>query len=208
MKNKRKSIILAASILGSVAIVSTGFAAWVISAPATTTVEGNVSVDTVKDERYSLEVSWAENANHNLVFGWADSDPAVSNPWLTHGADDKKENLSVTFTVTVKQGGNVVEGKKPTAIITLTDTDDSDYATAVTGNLITNPSVVVGDATSTGVYPVTVSASWGSAFESQNPYVYYNAKTVAEYGNEALKNLQKIEKLSTVKFSVTLSVSD
>lgn len=208
MKNKRKSIILAVSILGSVAIVSTGFAAWVISAPATANAEGNVSVDTVEDKRYSLEVSWAENANKNLVFGWADSEPAVSNPWLTHGTDDKKENLSVTFTVTVKQGVNVVDGSKPVANITLTDTDTNDYQTAVSDNLITNPTVVVGNATSTGVYPVTVSASWGSAFGNQNPYVYYNAKTVTDYGDEALENLQKIEKLSSVKFSVTLSISD
>ena len=37
MKMKRKGILLASAILGSVAIVSTGFAAWVITSPSTST---------------------------------------------------------------------------------------------------------------------------------------------------------------------------
>lgn len=53
---KRKKIAFAAVILGGVALVSSGFAAWVLSANATKNTTGVTTVGTVKDNSLSMSI--------------------------------------------------------------------------------------------------------------------------------------------------------
>ena len=64
MKNKKKSIFLASAILGSVALVSVGFASWVItSTPEPHAETGEIVVDTVEDKR----ISFVADSLHGLT---------------------------------------------------------------------------------------------------------------------------------------------
>ena len=54
---KRKTMTLVLCLLAALALVSVGFASWVISADANKTVSGNIKVDTVEDKRLSADVT-------------------------------------------------------------------------------------------------------------------------------------------------------
>ncbi len=108
MRNKRKGILMASAILGSAAIVSTGFAAWVVSTNVTETATGNIEVDTVNDERIEFvkdsngkAITFADS-DDTISFG-APSSMSINNAWLTNNsAAEKYEDKEVTFTFTVK----------------------------------------------------------------------------------------------------------
>ena len=51
---KRKAMIMAVASLGSMALIGTGFAGWVISANATTSAEGVITAYDVKDQRLEI----------------------------------------------------------------------------------------------------------------------------------------------------------
>lgn len=67
---KRKKIAFAAVILGGVALVSSGFAAWVLSANATGKTEGSVTVGEVKDA--SLEMTITRQEYNFKTSNWDD----------------------------------------------------------------------------------------------------------------------------------------
>lgn len=103
MRNKRKGILMASAILGSAAIVSTGFAAWVVSTNVTETATGNIEVDTVNDERIVFEQKPTfVDSDDTISFG-APSNMKIANAWLTNNsAAAKYEDKDVTFTFKVK----------------------------------------------------------------------------------------------------------
>ena len=86
MRNKRKGILMASAILGSAAIVSTGFAAWVITAPQEHTVEGNIQVDNVRDDRLAITHSWDAISKGNVYFG-RPANMDIANAWLRNDSE-------------------------------------------------------------------------------------------------------------------------
>ena len=52
---KKKAMIMAVASLGSMALIGTGFAGWVISANATTNASGVIAAYDVADHRLSVE---------------------------------------------------------------------------------------------------------------------------------------------------------
>ena len=123
---KRKNILLTSMLLGSVALSTVGFAAWVIVGGATENQTGDMSVDTVIDKSHDItNFAWGAEIGENdptndsrIVFGGA---PATNNTlkldyngWLgfeesfenvTVGSEEVevslKEDLSATFSFTV-----------------------------------------------------------------------------------------------------------
>ena len=89
---KRKKIILGACLFASVALVSTGFAAWVIATQAEATQDGNISVGTVNDS--SIEIKNVQLSKNSFVFEPKENDTTgrVRNDGTNF------ENLSVTVT--------------------------------------------------------------------------------------------------------------
>lgn len=212
MKNKRKAIVLASSILGCIAVVSAGFAAWVIAGnTAEATAEGNIVVDTVTDKSISLEVAWKDSKN-SIVFGWGNY-TAQENDWLVNEEATTAENLSVTLTLTV---GNFSNLSDTGVSYTVTTTGDS-YENAVTDNLvgalpngtIAKTSFTEVGTTNTATYELTLTFTWGSAFGGENPLKYYNGQTYSSaLASEAKTNLEKLENyLNDVTFKVTLTAT-
>lgn len=201
MKNKRKGIVLAASILGSVAIVSTGFASWVITRTNTQAAEGTINVDTIDavDHMITLGTFVYKDSSGNDHFGesttkydkvyfGADSKipsgaTAPTNPWMTVTNDENHPGevltVEIPFTVT-----NV---KADTAsFIGLSIVSDSiggnaqytaavnkGYIKALDGNSIAIPTVEQ-IKSNNGSGTIVVTFKWGAFFGEKNPYLFYN----------------------------------
>lgn len=78
---KRKKIAFAAVILGGVALVSSGFAAWVLSADAKKESTGVTTVGTVEDNSLTMNIKLQylvySGKEDNITETWTDQDPAT-----------------------------------------------------------------------------------------------------------------------------------
>lgn len=142
----------------------------------------------------------------------------TSDTWLTNDSKDKKENLTVTYQLTVTYGnGSKATGiaNKITAVVTAPES--ASYTAAVNGKLIIAPTNATVEETGegTGVYNITVTYQWGEHFGKVNPYTYYNAKTATDtltdstttYMQDAKTSLDTLSKIEeTVKFTLNITV--
>lgn len=214
---KRKTLTLTLSILACLALIGVGFASWIISADAADKAEGSFIVDTVTDKSYTVEGSWLGNQS-KITFGAPATMNNTSDTWLTNDSKDKKENLTVTYQLTVTYGnGSKATGiaNKITAVVTAPES--ASYTAAVNGKLIIAPTNATVEETGegTGVYNITVTYQWGEHFGKVNPYTYYNAKTATDtltdstttYMQDAKTSLDTLSKIEeTVKFTLNITV--
>lgn len=214
---KRKTLTLTLSILACLALIGVGFASWIISADAADKAAGSFIVDTVTDKSYTVEGSWLDNQS-KITFGAPATMNNTSDTWLTNDSKDKKENLTVTYQLTVTYG-NVSKAtgiaNKITAVVTAPES--ASYTAAVNGKLIIAPTNATVEETGegTGVYNITVTYQWGEHFGKVNPYTYYNAKTATDtltdstttYMQDAKTSLDTLSKIEeTVKFTLNITV--
>ena len=167
---------MASAILGSAAIVSTGFAAWVITVEDTKDATGNVQVDTVEDNSHILTITAVDA---NVYFGLPEaSKQTIGDAWLTEKAGTAEhEDLIAQFTVEVTNFASATV--TPTVKSTPTDFDQVRDGK----RLLKDPAVNLSEFTAksvgstTGVATLTVTFSWGEYFgaTSTNPYNFYNA---------------------------------
>lgn len=90
------------AILSSAAVVSTGFAAWVISGGEEQHVSGNITADSVSNNFH--EIAFAKEGNDaEVFFGGPSQEEQKTNTsaWLTTIAGSKVEDLEASFTFTV-----------------------------------------------------------------------------------------------------------
>lgn len=214
---KRKTLTLTLSILACLALIGVGFASWIISADAADKAEGSFIVDTVTDKSYTVEGSWLDNQS-KITFGAPATMNNTSDTWLTNDSKDKKENLTVTYQLTVTYGnGSKAAGiaNKITAVVTAPK--NANYTAAVNGKLIIAPTNATVEETGegTGVYNITVTYQWGEHFCKVNPYTYYNEKTATDtltdstttYMQDAKTSLDTLSKIEeTVKFTLNITV--
>lgn len=215
---KRKTLTLTLSILACLALIGVGFASWIISAEVSATpAEGSFIVDTVTDRSYKVEGAWLSNQS-NITFGAPDTMNNVENAWLTNNSEDKKENLTVTYQLTVKYGDNTpATGIKDKIITTVSAPADPNYTAAVNGGLIIAPTnaTVVEAPEGNGKYNITVKYQWGEHFGKVNPYTYYNLKNATDklngsettYMQDAKTSLETLSKIeASVKFTLSITV--
>lgn len=218
MRNKRKGILMASAILGSAAIVSTGFAAWVITAPTETSQTGNITIDTVSDNRVKMTAEWADG-DGTVVFGAPESQAA--NAWLRN--DEKKEdikhilNLSFAWADSTKTDSlSSVDGKVTAKVEIGTGTGTDFVADATqTSEYIVLPTISDKEIEDGGAVTLNVDFGWGEKFSNSNPYSYYTAHGANDYveGNsgdtwadKAVKELKAMETaLKGKTFKITLS---
>ncbi len=101
--SKSKSLTLGIAILSSTAIISTGFAAWVISGGAQVSVSGTIEADTVVNHEHSIAfASGVNQSNLGKIFFGTPKKPLTETTyhWLETG-DTETENLSISTTFTV-----------------------------------------------------------------------------------------------------------
>ena len=229
----KKIISFAIAFLLVVGLCSAGFAAWVITGSDSKNGTGNFEVDTVADERYAIDsvvVSTdTQSSNANVVYGGKQT--SVSDAWLTN--TEKLEDLALT--ITVKFHSNKSETIQPDAITVetsaVTCTDGDKTADGANGNEAysdgyakANKHGLVGELpTASKVNTIadseknhftstfTITFTWGSTFDNQNPIDYYNAITGKQLTDkvrtEAKTNLELLNTcLTGAKFSITVTV--
>ena len=206
MRNKRKGILMASAILGSAAIVSTGFAAWVITSSTTETATGNIEVDAVNDNRLSVGKSWKDSKD-TIYFG-APETMNATNPWLLN-KDGEKECLSVTLIIDLsfKNPGTRTDEKDIDGTLKVTSFTCSGEldSTLVRMPELENTTYTVTDG---GAVEIPIKFQWGTKFgsTSTNPYNYYNdgTKTGDEYGDDAYNTLTSIYDYNRLTFTLNL----
>lgn len=214
---KRKTLTLTLSILACLALIGVGFASWIISADTSATAQGSFIVDTVTDKSYKVEGVWLGNQS-KITFGAPTTMNNTEKTWLTNDSTDKKENLTVTYQLTVTYGDTTPAtgiANKITAVVTAPENEN--YTAAVNGKLIIAPTNATVEETGegTGVYNITVTYQWGEHFGKVNPYTYYNEKTATDtltdstttYMQDAKTSLVTLSKIEeTVKFTLNITV--
>lgn len=247
-KKKTRSKMIAASIaiLSSAAVVSTGFAAWIISGGDSKEAGGNITADTVINSIHTVTLDGVNDGN---VFFGAPIEMTNSSAWLQNNNKDKKEDLTATFGFTVAGLEKDVKGTKPSDLFDstkfkleeTTTGDDaskkySTYAAADKNYLValTSPSFVFstktaydtaaekkpgiylvpgdytdgsGDNRGTQHFTVTIQFGWGSAFNGENPYNYYNTPTMAASSSARSEALTALSALKSIEASFKLTIA-
>lgn len=189
---KKKAMIMAVASLGSMALIGTGFAGWVISANATTSASGVVTAFDVADHRLVVEGgAWdKKNADGNgeIIFG-TNNATGLTNNWFSFtGEDGKTEQLEIVYSFTVKSKDSGDAGKFTVAQQTgeskfkLTAGADNWTAAKNLGLVAAEPDVKF-DTPEGGAYTLsaagttvkmTVTFKWGTHFGNKNPLEFYN----------------------------------
>ena len=197
----RKLIVFGLAIFLAFGMISTGFAAWLISSAATAEPNAPVEVDTIVDKSFELTIDdWdSENktwSGETISFDAVKGDNTGRIKHQPEAADDAGEQLELLLSGTVtnmaalgKQNESATAGAVKVDI-TLPDT----LVAAITAKYLT-ASYVVGDvatpittATTTvwlvptandedatkGDFAVTLKFGWGEEFGKMNPSEYYD----------------------------------
>lgn len=223
---KKKAMIMAVASLGSMALIGTGFAGWVISANTTADAPGVMVAYDVKDQRLNAaKGKWmnggaeATAEKGEIIFG-KPATMAVTDAWLTCEKDVKEQRLADTYvfevsTVDTKNTGKFTVAKAETNPFVVMDVADA-WKNATRDNLVkAEPTISFDSADGTytldggkATVQMTITFEWGTVFENDNPYNHYNKTPDPSKGlmDEALANLEKIKALNKIAFTVNLSI--
>lgn len=199
----KKPTILAVAALGSLALIGTGFAGWVIVANATSTASGNITAYEVTDNRLTATGKWAGDRaadSGSIVFGKPSGASDTSSTWFK-SKDVGEEKLSDTYTLSIASKNDKDTAKvKVSAILNITEKDSTNpYKAALDNHWIAGPTLTYSGTDlfkkdSSGGVPNSVELTlvagevsaeftfgfaWGSHFggeNPQNPFTYYNNK--------------------------------
>ncbi len=199
---KRKVIIFGVMIFASIALISTGFAAWIISTNAKQETSGNIEVGVVSDKNIKIsDISFV--GDKKFVFEPSQTKTEVgtmeNDKVYVFRADDQPEPvLVVKFKATVTNYKAIdsltVKLQLPTGI-KAAGTTPNEYlvlpvCSADSGVKLYNNGNKVDSSESTDVYTITenpgentavieytIEFKWGEAFDEKNPSDYYNGMT-------------------------------
>lgn len=227
---KKKAMIMAVASLGSMALIGTGFAGWVISANTSTDAKGVITAYDVKDQRLTIsDQAWTakeDDGSGSIIFGQPAAKETFDKPWFTFTNDVRTEVLGNTFTFKVSSGDNKDTGNfKVAAEIVVAEETKTAWEDAITGNVVAEPAVDAGG--TAGVYTLAetgttvtigLTFNWGSHFGTKNPYNFYNTKkigdkineepaTVTTWGDDAAAFMGYFDKIQSVKFNLKITVT-
>lgn len=219
---KRKKIVMGLVLFGAIGLVSTGFAAWVLSASAQNQQNPNIKVGAVSDKSMSFD--------NVKIFGINDAGEEVEtsnysfNPRFLDGSGrvrfgnndgaDEGERLTLTVKGEIKEAQNLGELK-----VSFDELPDKLNQAVNVDHYIELPTWALdGQVISTTLkseeggskivsFECPITFTWGSAFGGVNPGDYYDQATGA--GHDATVEEIKTtltamhELLDNVQFSVT-----
>lgn len=222
------------AILSSAAVVSTGFAAWVISGGDSENVSGTITADAVSNENHLID-GLAEGAQF-IVFGGPktaditakkDSLVSESSRWLKNNKNT--ENLTASWTFNVAgfdeapsdNGLSVIditftEGTATEGGTTFASAADKGYVAALPAwskTIVTDAGATSGiylvagkyDSTNKKMpYTLTVVFTWGEKFGNMNPYFYYNQKAEPRTDKDSANTF--LSELANMKANFTLTI--
>ena len=196
---KRKKIIMGASLFGAIGLVSTGFAAWVLSAPAVQEQTSSLSVGTVSDKNMKFEnvtiyKTGDGTKTYDDTFHFEPLESDTTGRVRYDGTNS--ESLSLTVAGQLKHVQNLGEinatitvGLKKSDLDTAIDTG---YVVAPAAYKATEntPAVTLwnNQGATTSLFAATVDEetdktmtftyevkfTWGSFFDGQNPGEYFD----------------------------------
>lgn len=184
---RRKRVVLGAVLLGGVALVSTGFAAWVLSANASQTLPSNVKVGVISDTDMKIELNGA-SMGQTISFNAPSTDTKGR---IRYGSDEiGAENLTITVSGTIRNATylNHLSIKMDT-IASITNAINANYIALVNedgwyGNEFTINTIDGGEE-STKTFSYELGFKWGSAFGYKNPSIYYDEDEAGKLVSDA-----------------------
>ena len=226
---KRKKIIMGAALFGAVGLVSTGFAAWVLSASATDNQSATLKVGEVSDKSMTFQ---------NVKIYGIDTEPGSTtlgteietsdfsfNPAYTDdtgrvrfGRGDANSDVGERLSLIIR--GEVTEAQNLGSMTIEPKTVPTALATAETAGYIVVPDCLKSQQTvtytvntvagvSTATFSYTVAFEWGATFGGVNPSVYYDSAAGSSVSiadvNTTLTALHTL--LDTVEIEVTLTAN-
>ena len=185
---KRRSLTVLLCLLAIISLASVGFASWVISADGEEQVEGNISVETVTDQRVIISNLVKNPDTANFIFGQPQVSPDnATEDWLVaKNVATEQLTLTITFDIANKALPSGTDVTKENTSITVgfeayTGEEESkvefDFSQAVAKGYIkevptANVSIVNNKVT------ITIKFEWGKLFDNQNPFNFYNSKDI------------------------------
>ena len=204
--SKAKSLTFGIAILSSAAIVSTGFAAWVISGGAEASVSGTITADTVINREHTIVFAGNQTNLGKIFYGTPKTPAETTYNWLgTEGTEKESLSIETTFTVanvsetlentetSIKKIIDIESTKKTGFEETAATEGGTQYSTlADKGYLAALPTTIKlgdnGDSTgvhitfasqdagNTATFNLKIVFGWGSKFSNASPYTFYNNK--------------------------------
>lgn len=175
---KRKVIVFGIMIFASIALISTGFAAWIISQNAHEESEnGNIQIGVVSDK--NIEITDIEFKNDIKSFKFEPKEDDVTGRVRNDG--ENFECLSVTIT------GKIVNYDILSKLTVKLETPENvnlaaaisaGYIKLTTGDCINNAQEVTSftpiSESSDATFEYTITFDWGTVFGNMNPGLYYD----------------------------------
>jgi hypothetical protein len=153
---KRKLITAGIAVFASLAISTTGFAAWVLSTSGHAEHTGNVTVGVVEDASITISDLTFENEIQDLSFDCRADDNVASSTNRVVASEGAFESLKVKFTCTIENATNaneiVIQFHQPKGI---TDAIEAGYLTLPT-NLSSGTTGTLDRETNSTVYTVKI----------------------------------------------------
>ena len=176
---KRKIVVFGILVFMSIGLISTGFAAWVMSTNPEQSQGGNVSVGLIEDANLTIALDAAQEGGYNIAFEALASDTSGR---IRAQADSLNESLK--FTVSGVVGPAEFFGKLYYEFIIpeqFKKAVELGYIELPKGASYEKGTVQVEipqeelEGTSEGYkFEIEIEFKWGSTFGGQNPGVYYD----------------------------------
>lgn len=200
---KRKKIVLGATLFASIALISTGFAAWVISQDATNKPEGTIGIGTVKDG--AVDFVGVKQSTNKFVFDCKADDKDGRVYFEEDETNKGGELLSVTVSGYIKQPkyfkSLTVSMTVPESITTAANEEhkyivlpacvtttqtitpaESNYTVLESDTELINAECTAGEELLPFSYEIKFA--WGDAFKTLNPGIYFDDE---ESGGKAVE---------------------
>lgn len=191
---QRKAMVLGGVIFASCALFATGFAAFVVSASATSGVGGTVSVGTISDKAITITSTLSSD---KIVFDALKDDNTGRVRWDGTNFANLTTTVSGTFTpssyvneftVNLRMGTVAEDGKT----ITYDKAAEARMQEAATNKYIVLPecfgegkaqeltfgteALKEDESKTTATFKYEISFAWGEHFKGENPSVYYDTE--------------------------------
>ncbi len=209
-RSYKSAVSIGIAAFASVALLSTGLAAFVLIRNAEQNVDGTIVVAEVVDTEIGLELTSGivvgGESDLYLSFNAENGDKAGR---VQLGGDEKPERLTHTIggKVSVGTGKTVAGNVKLTYQVDIVNTEKSDpngdfYSELVAENYLAynTPAFTLGtpievtpgtpttvDGKESATFEFTFGFAWGSKYASENPSVFYDSNTLRVGGGESGK---------------------
>ena len=179
----KKLVALGLSAFMGIGLISTGFAAWVMSKDANTTPTGNVNVAVVTDASAKIDLSGSAVQDGNV---WNLNDPLrfdadrkdKEGRMSFNGGDNEGEDLTVTIKgVLTSDVPYELKAKLtlPASIVAAMEAGYIKWAQDAIDYTVETEVDLSQDEATKGAFEIVLSFAWGERFNYVNPCYYYDS---------------------------------